>query len=148
QFGDQTLNVTQAVYLLNPALKNQQGTIPPRNHYKCYLCNGQPVNVPVTLTDQFDIWSTTVMVPRFFCNPASKQDPTGNYPIVDPNQHYICYEFQPEDPGQFTATFQDQFVPNGPLSLGPSRWLCVPTYKLGVTGTHGDTWGRMKMLYR
>jgi len=148
QFGDQTFNVGDAVYLLNPALKNQQGPPLARNHYKCYLCTGQPVNRAVIMIDQFDTWNANVTVPRYFCNPASKQDPTGNYPIVDPNQHYVCYEYTPPDPQQFNATFTDQFVVNAPLGLGPSPYLCVPTYKTGVTPTTKNTWGKVKMLYR
>jgi hypothetical protein len=148
QFGDQTLNVSNAVYLLNPALKNQTGVPPEANHYKCYLCSGQPVNKPVLLTDQFDQWSTVVMLPRYFCNPAQKQDPVRTYPILDPNQHYICYEIQPADPTIFPATVTDQFVVNHPSPMGPARWICVPTFKQGFTATITDTWGKLKQIYR
>ncbi|MBI1795557.1 MAG: hypothetical protein HYR74_00740 [Candidatus Eisenbacteria bacterium] len=148
QFGDQTLNVHDGVFLLNPALKNEQGPPPARNHYKCYLCDGATISVPLQLVDQFDTWQTNLLIPRFFCNPAMKQDPTGTYPIVDPNQHYICYEFQPYDPGQFSATFSDQFVPNAPIFMGPAQWICVPTIKQSVVGTNKNTWGKLKMLYR
>lgn len=151
QFGDHTINVHDAIYLLNPARKNQPAPPPIANHYKCYFCEGPPVNVNVQLTDQFGPWPTTVMFPRYFCNPVEKrvQPPTGAvYPIEDPNQHYICYEIQPEDPTPHTAIITDQFLPNHTTQMNPARWLCVPTYKSGVTETSKNTWGKLKQLYR
>lgn len=149
QFGDHELNVHDAIYLLNPARKNQPGGPPQENHYKCYFCDGPAINQQVLLTDQFGPWNTTVMFPRFFCNPVEKQV-QGLPPnlIRDPNQHYICYEFQPEDPNPHTATITDQFVVNHATELRPSRYLCVPTLKHGITPTERDTWGRIKLLYR
>jgi len=148
QFGDQTLNVHDAVYLLNPALKNQAGTEPPNaNHYKCYLCDGPPVNKSVLLTDQFDVWSTSVTFPRYFCNPTQKEIPGRIFPILDVNQHYVCYEIQPADPAVFPATVTDQFIFNHPSPMGPARWLCVPTYKQGVVPTSKNTWGKLKQVY-
>jgi hypothetical protein len=150
QFGDQTVNVHDAIYLLNPALKNQTGNPPQKNHYKCYQCDGQPVNAQVLMTDQFGPWTATVTFPRYFCNPVQKQvqgSPIVN-PILEPNQHYICYEFQPAQPTPFTAVMTDQFTVNHGLQLTPSQYICVPTYKTGFTATSKDTWGRVKLLYR
>ena len=152
QFGDFTINVYDAQFLLNPALKNIPGQPPLRNHYKCYDCQGLPVNIPVMMNDQFGPWQATVTFPRFFCNPVEKRvgDPTRPrvYPILDPNQHYIRYEYQPEDPTPHTAVITDQFVRDLPVGLVPSRLLCVPTLKTGVTSTGSSTWGRIKILYR
>lgn len=148
QFGDHTLSVGNSVFLLNPALKSQTGSPPVANHYKCYLCDGPPVNVPVGLTDQFDHWSTVVGFPRYFCNPVQKQYRGEVDLILDPNQHYICYDLQPEDPNIFSATVTDQFIVNQSVQMGPGRYLCVPTYKTGVTGAARDTWGKLKLLYR
>jgi hypothetical protein len=152
QFGTQSLHVTAALYLLNPALKNQSGALPVRNHYKCYQCDGQSVSIPVRLTDQFDIWQTTAMIPRLLCNPARKElpnDPPPNvYDIVDSRQHYVCYEIQPQDPGTFSAAVSDQFVENVPQNFNPGVYLCVPSDKTEPTGAVKDTWGRVKMLYR
>jgi len=153
QFGDQTLFVNDAQYLLNPALKNQVGPPPVRNHYKCYNVQGPPVDVPIGMTDQFDTWTATVLLPRFLCNPAEKEvGPPGaggqTYPIVDPNQHYVCYDFQPFDPQPFTAFMTDQFVRDQTMVLNPGHMICVPTYKHGITSSTKDTWGRLKLLYR
>jgi hypothetical protein len=148
QFGDQTLSVGDGEFLLNPALKNQTGSPPVANHFKCYVCDGQPVSVPVLLTDQFDQWSTVVGFPRYFCNPVQKDYRGVVNPILDPNQHYICYEIGPEDPGIFSATVTDQFIVNLSAPMGPARYLCVPTYKTGVTDVARGTWGKLKLLYR
>ncbi|MGH7731092.1 MAG: DUF7450 family protein [Candidatus Eiseniibacteriota bacterium] len=154
QFGDQTLNVHDAAYLLNPAIKNPvTGQQPPtKNHYKCYFCDGVTIDRPVTLVDQFDRWDANVLFPRFFCNPVEKRLDAAHggqvYPIVDGRQHYVCYEYQPPDPTPFEATMTDQFVDRLGLSLHPSRLLCVPTDKTGVTSTGSSTWGRIKILYR
>lgn len=149
QFGTQSLVVQDAAYLLNPALKNQTGPPPVKNHYKCYLCSGQAVNVPVVLTDQFDTWQTTVAVPKYFCTPAEKiMSPTQVYPIVDPNQHYVCYQIQPPDFGTFPAFMTDQFIPALNINLYPGVFLCVPSTKDGVTPTTKNSWGSLKLLYR
>ena len=153
QFGDHTLDVFNAHYLWNPAVKNQPGPPPLRNHYKCYDCQGPPVNATVGMVDQFGPWQAQVTVPRLFCNPVEKTlGPPGSggqvYPILDPNQHYVCYEYLPEDPTPRTASMTDQFLTEATLVLQPSRLLCVPTYKSGVTSSTKDTWGRLKLLYR
>lgn len=149
QFGDHTLTVFDAVYLLNPARKNQPGNPPIANHYKCYECDGPPINRQVRLVDQFGPWDAGVTVPRLFCNPVEKQLPGQQPdPILDPNQHYICYDFVPEDLATRTATITDQFIANHTTQLTNSRMLCVPTYKTGVTSTGTGTWGRLKVLYR
>lgn len=153
QFGDHTLNVFDARYLLNPALKNVHGEPPLRNHYKCYDCQGQPVNVNVMMNDQFGSWQATVTFPRFFCNPVEKRIAVPGteeqiYPILDTKQHYICYEYQTEDPNHHPAIITDQFVTDRTVDLGPSRLICVPTDKTGITSTGSSTWGRIKVLYR
>jgi hypothetical protein len=151
QFGDHTIDVHDAIYLLNPALKNQTGSPPVANHYKCYFCQGPPANVQVQLDDQFGPFQTTVLFPRFWCNPVDKHvlPPTGgDYLVQDPNQHYLCYEFNPEDPTPHTAAITDQFLVNHNTPMNPSRYLCVPTYKTGVTETSKNTWGKLKQLYR
>jgi hypothetical protein len=152
QFGDQMLNVGDPVYLLNPALKNQTGTLPVRNHYKCYLCDGLPVNKQVLMTDQFDQWGAQVLFPRYFCNPTEKTVgpvPGGQtYPIVDPAKHYVCYEYNPPDAQPFTALITDQFVQDRTVDLHPSQWICVPSIKQTYVPTRRDTWGKLKQLYR
>jgi hypothetical protein len=148
QFGDQTLAVREGRYLLNPAREDESGTPPIRNHYKCYACSGQPVNREVVLTDQWGVWTATVTYPRLFCNPAEKTVGTQTYPILDPNQCYVAYEYQPEDPRWYFTAYLDQFARSRYYDLRPSNRLLVPTLVTGVTATSQDTWGRLKSMYR
>lgn len=158
QFGNQTLNVYDAVYLLNPALKNYfadpsgvQTPVPYANHYKCYRCQGALVTRPIRMIDQFDQWDADVFEPRFFCNPTEKRITAAQppNPIVDLKQHYVCYEFSPRDPNPFYAYVRDQFLNNNQyLSLYPAHLLCVPTEKGLVTATTKTTWGKLKLLYK
>jgi hypothetical protein len=152
QFGDHTLQVSDSRYLWNPAAKwEATGTpypVPVANHYKCYDCAGPPVSVPVTLTDQFGVWQTTVAVPRWFCTPAAKDVGPTEYPIIQPDRHYVCYEYTPADTRFFSAAMSDQFINNFNLQMGPSNILCVPSEKVVATPTGRETWGRLKILYR
>jgi len=152
QFGDRTLQVNDAHYLWNPANKNHSGPLPIANHYKCYDCQGDPIFQPVGLIDQFDqagsIWQAQVLYPRLFCNPVVKRLASGQeYRIEDIKQHYVCYDYQPPDPRVNSATIQDQFIQRT-VELYPSRLLCVPTDKIGVTAAGRNTWGKLKVLYR
>ncbi len=148
QFGEQVLVLDRAVYLLNPALKNEASDIPVpvANHYKCYTCTGQPVNVDVFLTDQFYARPATVLFPRFFCTPTSKLFQGNFYPIVEPDQHYVVYDIPPGSP-IWQATMRDQFI-QASLSLSNDHLLAVPTNKTGPTPTDVSTWGRLKSQYR
>jgi len=148
QFGDQGFTLGDAQYLLNPAVKNQPGPPPIANHYKAYVCQGAPVVVTVGMIDQFDTWQATVLQPLYFLTPVTKQLGGSVFPILDPNQHYVCYVIQPIDPTPFTASMTDQFIPNFTMQLQPGSMICVPTYKQTATPAVPDTWGRLKRLYR
>lgn len=153
QFGNFDLNVLGARYLLNPALKNMHGQPPVRNHYKCYDCQGPPVNVSVVMRDQFGPWPADVLFPRFFCNPVEKRVVSADgtqivYPILDGAQHYTCYIFQPPDMALHTPYITDQFVTDRTVELTNAHLICVPTDKLLVTSANSSTWGKLKLLYR
>jgi hypothetical protein len=93
QFGEQGLQVGNAVYWLNPALKNAHGInqLPIANHFKCYEAIGHPVGQNVTLTTQFGSEDVTVKEPVVFCNPAKKIDRYGQvFDIVEPDYHLVC----------------------------------------------------------
>lgn len=150
QFGGGQLELGPARYLLNPALKEQvNGPLPVANHYKCYDCLGPPVQRSIRMDDQFGGWVAGNFHPRFFCTPTDKQRPGGPVePVLDPDQHYICYQFQPPDPQVRTVPIRDQFILTS-VALGPGRMLCVPTLKHEVTSTRPrETWGRIKLIYR
>ena len=148
QFGEQTLVVDRAVYLLNPANKNEPSDtpLPVANHYKCYTCSGAPVNIPVFLTDQFYARPAQVFSPRFFCTPTVKIYAGVEDPILDREQHYVAYDIEPGTP-IWQATMRDQFIQAG-LSLTFDHLLLVPTDKVEPTPAGPSTWGRVKSQYR
>lgn len=151
QFGDHLIHVGRETYLLNPALKNAPaGTpLPVANHYLCYECTGNPVDVPLILTDQFFTRPTSHLVPRYFCNPVQKVTSSGAvYPIMDPAQHYLVYDMTDFTSQIWTATYSDQFLQNQPVQLIIDRLLMVPSLKQLPTESATSTWGRLKSLYR
>jgi hypothetical protein len=149
QFGSQQIQVNEPRWLLNPATKNDTTSpIPIANHYKCYDCIGNPVDQMVALEDQFIVRDAYVSYPRLLCNPTQKTTPDGTvYPVVDPDQHYVCYEID-QLPDIYHAMVADQFIPGWYVELGPDRYLCVPSLKHDPTPATESTWGRIKVLYR
>ena len=157
QFGTQLLQVSNARYLWNPALKNSNGApgdvgpgLPFANHYKCYDARGPLVGLEVSLAHQFDPGiHTEVLEPVLFCNPAKKfHVDTGQVnDILDPDRHYVCYRLQPPVTLGVQVGFADQFVSEF-LDLDFSDVLCVPTIKTGFVQAEASSWGRLKAIYR
>jgi len=133
QFGDHFLRITRPDSLCNPAAKNHIESDLQINHYKCYrarsLFHFTPIQV--TVSDQFETRTGTLVKPLLFCNPVNKNGEG----ILDPTAHQTCYKFQPS-PTPFqspTVNVLDQF---GALDLqaisGECRkadLLCVPSMK-------------------
>jgi hypothetical protein len=85
----------------------------------------------VTVQDQFETRTGTLLKPILFCNPVDKNGEG----IVNPSAHQTCYRFQPDDTpfSSPTVNVLDQF---GALDLqaiaGTCRkadLLCVPSLK-------------------
>jgi hypothetical protein len=131
QFGDQTLTVVKPEALCNPAEKN--GVPSPLNgdHFKCYRVRGKGFATrTVTLADQFETRTETVLKPRLVCNPVDKNG--GG--IRNPDEHLTCYTLK--SGGTFAPVpvdIGDQFGGTGGSSLrGECRkrsLLCVPSEK-------------------
>ena len=136
QFGGQTLQVGPAVVLAVPTQKlSVNGTstglgFPATlDHFKCYGVDGQALNTPVGLTDQFLAEQTQVLNPFLLCNPTEKQHGAATpTPVLNKAAHLVCY-FIP--PTQFQARV-DTFNQFGPetIQLVPEPGaLCVPSTK-------------------
>jgi len=151
QFGDQPLQIGPLLYLLNPANKNAPtgAPLPIGNHYTVYACTGDPMVVPLVLTDQFYTRTSNMLIPTYFCVPAEKRTSDGIlHPILDAAQHYVVYEIEANE-ATFPATISDQFLPESSILMANDRWLMVPTIKhLPPTETRSSTWGRLKQLFR
>ena len=151
---DQQLQVFQPHYLFNPALKDlrqpPQGTIPPKNHYLAYDVTGDPMGIGVSLQDQFSQYQARVNLPRFLAPPVEKNFQGQVFPILDPVAHMVVYDISllPGVPQKPPPVFVKDEFGTWQLALDQPLFLCVPSYKTGVVGTNGTSWGRLKTLYR
>lgn len=134
QFGTQTLSVADARALAVPTGKAIfPNPAPPApldlDHYKCYIASGNPVNVLVTLSDQFFGETVGVTQPLAFCNPVKKIHDGVTTGILNPDGHLVCYATTPSAFAGATVNISNQF---GLFTLELSRpdLLCVPSLKL------------------
>jgi hypothetical protein len=136
QLGEQALTVIKPETLCVPAAKDAVPLSSAAgaflNHFKCYRVKGQGFQQQtVSLADQFETRTTTLVKPRLLCTPVDKNGEG----IPDPVNHLTCYRAMPGPP-KFTpreVTVTDQFAQQDLRSLrGVCRQvdiLCVPSFK-------------------
>ena len=152
QFGDYTLDVFNAEYLLAPSLKNNSGGDPipdTHDHYKCYEVVGDDVVFGAQIQDQFGFGSEDLFRPAYLCNPAEKILADGtSFPVTKPEEHLVCYWVNPTPTSQPPLVItQDQFG-IWPVEVTQRVMLCVPSLKDQVVQTLDGTWGEIKSIYR
>ena len=141
QFGDITLDVEEAKFLLVPSVKDLNSPPPELgstlvDHYKCY-------NVEVTEgTPEFERRRVSVLDPNFdenrilevknpklLCNPVDKNG--GG--IIDEENHLLCYDVKPVKGEQKHEKRKSVFTNNqfGPeqLDTKKEKELCLPSMK-------------------
>jgi hypothetical protein len=140
QFGDQRLTLLRPELLCNPATKDMVPSALLLDHFKCYDARptfGAPrfEPRPVTLIDQFETRTATVVKPELFCTPTDKDGSGIRFPAC----HVTCYRVMPGPPA-FTprpVIVEDQFARQDLRSLrGTCRQadlLCVPSEKNPAT---------------
>jgi hypothetical protein len=141
QFGEQKLTLLRPEALCVPAIKDEVGDLDDLDvrHFKCY--RARPARGAsfgtingVSVVDQFEEESVTVLRPHFVCTPVDKndEDPTApNEPV-----HQTCFSITDPAP-RFTprdVQVEDQFVeqdlePTRRTDCRRSRLLCVPSTK-------------------
>jgi hypothetical protein len=132
QFGTQQLDVVRASLLMVPTAKNGVAITPPvGDHFTCYKVRrsrGTPKFTArtVSVVDQFESVSETLLKPVLLCAPASKngEDPTAP---AHPN-HLLCYKTKTTPFGSVDITLQNQFGPDQ-RTIIHRRELCVPALK-------------------
>jgi len=75
QFGKQSFQIQEAVFLAEPAVKSAKGTLPAgQKPLKCYqVAGGRSVKVfNVQVTDQFSTYRLNIEQPVLFCDPCAK----------------------------------------------------------------------------
>jgi hypothetical protein len=134
QFGDQTVTVVKPETLCNPAEKNG---VPFGNangasldHFKCYRIRAKGFTTrTVTLTDQFETRTDTVLKPRLLCNPVDKNGEG----IPNPALHLTCYTLKAAPFTPQPVVVEDQFGAQSgqPFAGECSRraQICLPSLK-------------------
>ena len=149
QFGYSNWRVANAVWLLLPALKDQPGEPPDKDHYLCYeVIEGPILDIGVHLTDQWGTRNYVLGQAKLWCNPVEKIVNGIPYPIRNPGHHLALYTFQNADDIPITGFyFLDQFMTEHNDAMTP--WLlAVPAHKQFPVPVEESTWGHIKSLYR
>lgn len=128
QFGVQQLAVfVPAEVLMVPTQKKPHEQPKDTDHFKCYFVQGQPVNVPVGLADQFQQTQTVVLQPFGLCNPTRKNHNGVWTEILHKDAHLVCYFVQPKDFSKTVKT-RNQFR-REKITTTVADILCVPSTK-------------------
>jgi hypothetical protein len=134
QFGERTLEVVGARYLLVPTQKLVGGLeFPERlNHYWCYEANGERVGVSVTLEDQFSGPDTVrVEQPVLFCNPVVKVHAGARFRIEERQVHLTCYDIHGPQRTEATEFGVMNQLETDTFTVTSWELLCVPSEKHG-----------------
>jgi hypothetical protein len=133
QFGQQTLQVFDPVILAVPTQKLPLDPPHDLDHFKCYLCTGDPLlNVSVDLLDQFhNELGIQVFTPVYFCNPVEKTHNNVVTPIEHPDAHLVFYLIS-QQAFSTSITTVNQFGTEPNLPINPADLLGVPSQKLAV----------------
>ena len=139
QFGQQTLTVEEPELLFVPTGKLMVDGVPtgldePKglDHFKCYEAEGDPVNVTVSLQDQFGLeLLVEVEEPELFCNPVAK-DVIFPVDLINPEAHLTCYVIEDEDEVERDVILTNQFGQGQMLEVEEPELLCVPSEKTSV----------------
>jgi hypothetical protein len=141
QFGPRTLEVVGPRVLLVPTQKltvNGNATdldFPDDlNHSWCYQANGEPVDLEVTLADQFRSDTVRVEQPVYFCNPVEKTrvitGKTVTTRIEEREVHLTCYDIHAPQKTEATKVgILNQFE-RDTFTITASELLCVPAEKI------------------
>jgi len=132
QFGQQTLTLPSGfvIRLAVPTKKNQHKFPADLDHFECYLAQGDVLNIPVGLTDEFFSENVNVFRAQFFCNPVRKVHAGATFGVQHLEEHLACYFFNPTVDFSKTVRIRNQFNPRLKLPVTQGQYLCVPTQKL------------------
>jgi|GEM_PF-6067034 len=151
QLENRAILVTKPRYLLTPTGKKKAGipfdtaenvfaklpssffpSVPKdANHYLCWDIEPYNIAKGVTLRDQFQNKQFEVIRALYLCNPAEKTHQGKVHPIVDRENHFMCYEVIPHNTVNRTVFTNDQFGKRV-LKAVRTEELCLPTKKTHI----------------
>jgi phosphoribosylformylglycinamidine (FGAM) synthase PurS component len=106
----------------------------PLDHFKCYDVKGEKAKrIKVDLEDQFGMERRVKvsLEPKMLCNPVIKWHNDEEFPVLNPEQHLVCYKIKPMKP-DLRVIVSNQFGEKQELSVGKSKYLCLPSKKFIV----------------
>jgi hypothetical protein len=136
------LVVFQPFALAVPTQKRPHDPPERLDHFKCYIVQGSPVDVPVRLADQWGTHAARVGRPVLLCNPTVKvhiETVAGaagerEVPITNPDAHLVCYRIlTPNVSPNRAVQVRNQFDKDV-LKVAQPVLLCVPSRKQVPTG--------------
>jgi hypothetical protein len=131
QFGTLVVDVTRPDILLVPTSKDGVAQTPPLDHFQCYKIKrargaAKFTKRTVTIANQLESTTVTLVKPFRLCTPASKnnEDPTApSHP-----DHLTCYKSRGPGLAQSTHSIANQFGTDE-VKVIHRRELCVPSLK-------------------
>jgi hypothetical protein len=143
QFGTLQLDVVRPVLFMVPTAKNGVPLAPPPgDHFTCYKVRrtrgaAKFVQRTVTVADQFQNVTETIIKPVHLCAPANKNGEDPSAPLHD--DHLLCYKAKSATQfGDIDANIENQFGPDQ-VRLIHRRELCVPALKNPSASTTTST---------
>jgi hypothetical protein len=142
QFGTTMIDVVRPDLLMVPTSKDGVPISPPPvDHFQCYKVKrskGAPkfAKRTVSIVNQFETVTLTVVKPVRLCAPASKnnEDPTApSHP-----EHLLCYKTKGTPFGQSTHGINNQFG-SDTVTVIKRKELCLPSLKNSTTTTTTTT---------
>ena len=130
QFGPQVLQVQASRLLAVPTSESDGGQFHNLDHFQCYDCAGQPVNVAVNLIDEFHTENNVgVLQPRFLCNPVEKYFGPVVTGIMHPDDHLVFYAISGQPAFNIALSTSNQFGAES-LPVQEADMLGVPSAKV------------------
>ena len=142
QFGTQLLDVIRPENFLVPTSKDGVPLVMPVDHFQCYKVKRSKGGAKftkrtVSVADQFESVTVTLVKPILLCAPANKnnEDPTApSHP-----DHLTCYKTADGKFPSSTHVISNQFGSSDQVTLIHRRELCVPSLKNPATTTTSTT---------
>jgi hypothetical protein len=120
------LTLGQSHYLCAPTEKLISPGPISIDHFQCYDATGPPLNVGVSILDQFQSQTSILLDPFLFCNPVDKNGEG----IANPIDHLTCYDYTPPGLPIGSIPIRNQFFPSTDiLSVNEPFALCLPSQK-------------------
>jgi hypothetical protein len=133
QLGTLQLDVVRPVLFMVPTAKNGVALAPPpADHFTCYKVKrsrgaAKFVQQTVTVGDQFQNVTETLIKPVHLCAPTNKNGEDASAPLHP--DHLLCYKAKsPTQFGTINVNIDNQFGPDQ-VTLIHRRELCIPSLK-------------------